>query len=156
MRKDKREGFGSRRRRGWGMGLYRNRSQGWIGGVCSGLADHWDLPYWMTRLAAVALLIFTGSLAFWAYVAAWVMLAPRPTRWDAEQPVGRNSEEVEMEYDENLRQYRPRTVFRYSDAPTERVRKAKERLDGALRRVEAMERYVTSRQYDLNREFSKL
>mgnify|MGYP006075688097 CR=1 FL=1 len=156
MRSDKREGFVSRRRRGWGMGLYRNRSQGWIGGVCSGLADHWGLPFWMTRLAAVALLIFTGSLAFWSYVAAWMLLAPQPTRWDAAEIKGRHDEDVEMEYDENVRQYRPRAVFRYSDAPAERVRKAKERLDGALRRVEAMERYVTSRQYDLNREFAKL
>ena len=26
--------FGESRRRGWGMGLYRNRSEGWVGGVC--------------------------------------------------------------------------------------------------------------------------
>jgi len=47
-------------------------------------------------------------------------------------------------------------VFKYSDAPTQRLRKARERLDRALARVESMERYVTSRRYDLNREFSKL
>jgi hypothetical protein len=29
-------------------------------------------------------------------------------------------------------------------------------MAAAVTRVEAMERYVTSRQYDLNREFSKL
>ena len=29
--------FSESRRRGWGMGLYRNRSEGWIGGVCAGL-----------------------------------------------------------------------------------------------------------------------
>jgi len=34
--------------------------------------------------------------------------------------------------------------------------KAQERLNEALERVESMERYVTSRRYDLNREFSKL
>ena len=102
MRSDKREGFVSRRRRGWGMGLYRNRSQGWIGGVCSGLADHWGLPFWMTRLAAVALLIFTGSLAFWSYVAAWMLLAPQPTRWDAAEIKGRHDEDVEMEYDKTF------------------------------------------------------
>ena len=152
MRRESHEGFGSRRRRGWGMGLYRNRSAGWIGGVCAGLGDHWDVPYWMVRLGAVALLIFTGSLAFWAYIVAWFLLSPRPGRWDSNDSV----EEVEMEYDEERHQYRPRKVFRYTDAPTERVRKAQERLDEALHRVERMERYVTSRQYDLNREFSRL
>jgi phage shock protein C len=61
-----------------------------------------------------------------------------------------------MEYDEDRHTYRRKTVFRYTDAPTERVRKARERVAAAASRVEAMERYVTSRQYDLNREFAKL
>ena len=61
---DSRRSFGESRRRGWGMGLYRNRSEGWVGGVCAGLAAHWDVPNWVVRLAAVALLMFTGSLAF--------------------------------------------------------------------------------------------
>ena len=83
--------FGESRRRGWGMGLYRNRSEGWIGGVCAGLAAHWDVPNWVVRLAAVALLMFTGSLAFWLYVIAWVGIAPKASRW-SELP----DEEVEI------------------------------------------------------------
>jgi len=152
MRKDSRGSFGEQRRSGWGLGLYRNRSKGWIGGICAGLADHWEVPSWVVRLGVLALLIFTGSLAFWAYVIAWFILAPRPSRWNREGEV----EEVELEYDEDLHAYRKRTVFRYSDAPSERLRKARQRLDEALGRVESMERYVTSRRYDLNRQFSKL
>ncbi len=156
MRRDKRGNrsgsFKSQRKCGWGLGLYRNRAKGWIGGVCAGLADHWEVPAWVVRLGALALLIFSGSLAFWGYVVAWFLLAPRPNRWDE----GEVCEEVELEYDEDLHAYRKRTVFRYSDAPSERLRKARERLDEALGRVESMERYVTSRRYDLNREFSKL
>ncbi len=150
MRRDKRESFGSRRRGGWGMDLYRNRSEGWIGGVCSGLADHWGVATWMVRLAAIAMLLFTGSLAFWGYVVAWIVLSPRPTRLE------REDSEVEMEYDEDRRSYRKRTVFHYPDAPGDRLGKAQQRLNEALGRVESMERYVTSRRYDLNREFSKL
>ena len=156
MRRDTRgqgrESFGAKRRRGWGMDLYRNRSEGWIGGVCSGLADHWGVAMWMVRLAAIALLLLTGSLAFWGYVVAWVVLSPRPSRWEGEAA----EVEVEMEYDEDRQTYRKRTVFHYPDAPTDRLRKARRRLDEALGRVESMERYVTSRRYDLNREFSKL
>lgn len=156
MRRDTRgqgrESFGAKRKRGWGMDLYRNRSEGWIGGVCSGLADHWGVATWMVRLAAIALLLLTGSLAFWGYVVAWVVLSPRPSRWEGESA----EVEVEMEYDEDRQTYRKRTVFHYPDAPTDRLRKARRRLDEALGRVESMERYVTSRRYDLNREFSKL
>lgn len=156
MRRDARgqgrESFGAKRKRGWGMDLYRNRSEGWIGGVCSGLADHWGVATWMVRLAAIALLLLTGSLAFWGYVVAWVVLSPRPSRWEGESA----EVEVEMEYDEDRQTYRKRTVFHYPDAPTDRLRKARRRLDEALGRVESMERYVTSRRYDLNREFSRL
>jgi phage shock protein C len=37
-----------------------------------------------------------------------------------------------------------------------RLQRARERMDAALHRVEDMESYVTSRQYKLNQEFSKL
>ena len=145
--------FGESRCRGWGMGLYRNRSEGWIGGVCAGLAAHLDVPNWVARLAAVALLMFTGSIAFWLYVIAWAGIAPKASRWS---DLPEEEVEIEMEYDEDRHAYRRKTVFRYTDAPAERVRKAKERMSTAASRIEAMERYVTSRQYDLNREFSKL
>jgi phage shock protein C len=81
-----------------------------------------------------------------------MVLSPRPTRWEHDS----EDTEVTMEYDEDLHTYRKRTVFRYPDSPTDRVRKAQQRLDEALGRVESVERYVTSRRYDLNREFSKL
>ena len=66
------------------------------------------------------------------------------------------SVEVEMEYDERRHHYRPRKVFNYSESSSVRLKRARERLDAALRRVEDMESYVTSRQYELNREFAKL
>ena len=61
-----------------------------------------------------------------------------------------------MEYDERRHDYRPKKVFRYSESGSVRLKRARERLDAALRRVEGMESYVTSRQYNLNNEFSKL
>jgi phage shock protein C len=151
MARRKKAGFVSNRRCGWGMDLYRNRREGWIGGVCAGLGDHWGVPNWMVRLAAVALLIFTGTLAFWGYILGIVLLASRPD----ERACG-DCESVEMEYDESIHRYRPKKAFRYAAAPTERLRAARERLDGALDRVTVMERYVTSRRYELNQKFSKL
>ena len=150
---NRQRGFLESRRRGWDMGLYRNRSEGWIGGVCAGLAAHWDLPNWFVRLAAVALLMFTGALAFWLYAIAWVAIAPKASRWSE---VLKEEVEIEMERDEDRHTHRRKTVSRYTDAPADRVRKAKERVAEAASRIEAMERYVSSEQYDLNREFSKL
>lgn len=140
-----------RRREGWGMNLYRNPRDGKIAGVCAGLADHWDVEHWVVRLGALILLLFTGALAFWAYIAGWVLLKPRPRVKSYEE-----DETVDMEYDERVHDYRPRKMFKYGESAGIRLQRARERLDAALRRVEDMESYVTSRQYNLNKEFSQL
>ncbi|MCZ6830193.1 MAG: PspC domain-containing protein [Gammaproteobacteria bacterium] len=150
--------YQSRRRNGWGMNLYRNTRAGKCCGVCAGLADHWEVEHWVIRLAAVILFLVAGPLVFWAYIAGWILLAPRPRRSDyrREEYIVAEDENVEMEYDERHHAYRPRKMFRYGESTSVRLQKARERLDAALRRVEDMESYVTSRQYELNNEFSKL
>ena len=166
--------YSRQKRHGWGMGLYRNRGDGRICGVAAGLADYWDVADWVVRLLFIGAFIFTGTLAVWAYVAGCLLLSPRPedrrgrrhrraeARAHEEEPAP-PAEEADygdygpaMEYDERSQDYRPRRIFRYSDSASVRLARARERLDGALERVESMERYVTSRRFKLNREFSKL
>jgi phage shock protein C len=65
------------------------------------------------------------------------------------------AERLRRKYDENRHVYRRKTPFRYTDAPSEQIKKVQGRMAAAVTRVEAMEQYVASRQYDLNREFSK-
>lgn len=150
----------SRKQSGWGMNLYRNTREGKIAGVAAGLADHWDIAHWVVRLLWVGAFLFTGTLALWAYIGAWILLAPRPTRRREDtdpyidDPL--DDPELEMEYDERHHHYRPRKVFQYTEPSSVRLRRARERLDAALERVEDMESYVTSRQYQLNKEFSRL
>ena len=157
---DVRRGLKARRRAGWGLNLYRNTRDGKIAGVAAGLADYWDVAPWVVRLLWVGAFLFTGTLAFWAYLAAWVLMARRPLRSTVHGGSGDELEyeevAVDMEYDERHHDYRPRKVFRYSDSTTVRLQRARERLEAALRRVENMESYVTSRQYELNKEFSRL
>ncbi|MBT4521959.1 MAG: PspC domain-containing protein [Halieaceae bacterium] len=157
----RRNQFRSRRGAGWGMNLYRNTRDGKIGGVAAGLADHWDIAHWVVRLLWVGAFLFTGSLAFWLYVGAWFVLAPGPSRRreDGQQQyydADCDQERVDMEYDERSHDYKPKKVFRYSDSAEVRLERARGRLDAALKRVEDMESYVTSRRYSLNKEFSKL
>ncbi len=150
----------SRRQAGWGMNLYRNTREAKIAGVAAGMADHWDIATWVVRLMWIAAFLFTGTLALWLYCGAWCLLSPRPSRRGADVQGDAEPEyddlEVEMEYDDRYHDYRPRKVFRYSDSSSVRLNRARERLDAALRRVEDMESYVTSRQYELNKEFSRL
>lgn len=162
--------YQERKRHGWGMGLYRNRRDGKICGVAAGIADYWDVADWVVRLVFIGAFLFTGTLAIWAYVAACLMLSPRPDdrsgrrrkreseKAAAAEPASANEEAFgpEMEYDERFHDYRPKRMFRYSDSASIRLARARERLDSALRRVEDMETYVTSRRYKLNKEFSRL
>ena len=153
--------FNSRKAAGWGMNLYRNTREGKVAGVAAGLADHWDVAHWVVRLLFVGAFLFTGTLALWAYIGAWILLAPRPARrqYDEPEPVEETTydePEMEMEYDERVHSYRPKKVFRYADSGAVRLKRARDRLDAALRRVESMESYVTSRRYNLNKEFSRL
>lgn len=155
--------FRARKRGGWGMGLYRNTRCGKVAGVAAGVADYWDVAHWVVRLLWVATFLFTGTLALWAYLAGWLLLAPRrddvPGDVDdtgRRSALGGGGEAADMEYDEDRHDYRPRKVFRYTDSASQRLRKAHERLDAAAARVERMESYVTSRQYALNKEFSRL
>lgn len=150
----------SRKKSGWGMNLYRNTREGKIAGVAAGLADHWDIAHWVVRLLWVGAFLFTGTLALWAYIGAWILLAPRPTRraGDTDPYIDDPLDDpnLEMEYDERHHHYRPRKVFQYSEPSSVRLQRARERLNAAVQRVEDMESYVTSRQYQLNKEFSRL
>ena len=64
--------YGTRR------GLYRDRENGWIFGVCAGIADRFNLRLSAVRLvAAICLLVF-----FWAtvlfYILATVLIREKP------------------------------------------------------------------------------
>ncbi|MDX1341488.1 MAG: PspC domain-containing protein [Reinekea sp.] len=141
------EDWWDRRRNGHGMNLYRNTRDQKIAGVCAGLADHFNVDHWVIRLAAVGGFFFFNTLMIFAYIGAWIALAPRP-KGSAAQTAYR--------YDENLHQDRPVNMFRYQMSPSDRLRTARQRMDEVMSRVSTMERYVTSRRYELDKEFSKI
>jgi phage shock protein C len=149
-----------RKATGWGMDLYRNPVDGKLAGVCAGIADYWDVAPWVVRLLFIGLFFFTGTLVFWAYLAGWLLLARRPLHHFGDgyvEPVySVDEDDLESEYDERRHERRTRRPFKYAGSTAERMRRARERLDAAMGRVAAMESYVTSRKYDLNREFSRL
>ena len=56
--------------------LYRKREDAKIAGVCSGLADYFDIDSTVIRIIFL-LLLLTGSLGCWIYLIIWIV-AP----WD--------------------------------------------------------------------------
>ena len=135
--------FEESKQKGWGMNLYRNREKGYVGGVCAGLADHFDLEPWVVRLSFVAGFLFLGGFTLFAYIALWYFLKP-------------GGGEMHFEYDERRHQYGPKKMFKYSDSSSIRLKRARDRMNQASRRIEEMEKYVTSKKFDLDREFSSM
>lgn len=67
-------------------GLYRDRENGWIFGVCAGIADRFDYDALIVRIVAViALLIFTVPTAL-AYLAATLLIRQRPLIYRGNSP----------------------------------------------------------------------
>jgi phage shock protein C len=141
------EDWWARRRSGFGMNLFRNVRDKKVAGVCAGVADHFNVDHWVIRLAAVGGFFFFNMLMIWAYIGAWVCLAPRPKGG----PV-----QTRFRYDENLHEDRPVNMFRYQMNPSDRLSTARNRMNEIVERAGKMERYVTSRRYELDKEFSKI
>jgi len=69
-----------------GRSLYRDRENGWIFGVCAGLADRFGIDVMITRIiAVVSLLVFFVPTAL-AYLAATVMIRERPLIYRGHDP----------------------------------------------------------------------
>lgn len=137
----------ARRKAGYGMNLYRNMANKKIAGVCSGLADHFNVEPWVVRLATFGGFLFFNTLMFFAYIGAWIAMAQRPKH---------GSVNTRYRYDEHLHEDRPVNMFRYRSNPSERLQLAKDRLDVIMARTSKMESYVTSRRFELDKEFSKI
>ncbi len=71
-----------------GQRLYRNRETGVIMGVCSGIAEFFDLEVWVVRVAAVISLYFFTVVTGLAYLLLGLVLRDAPLNYR-----GRNQEQ---------------------------------------------------------------
>lgn len=124
------------KRNGYNRNLYRSANEGWIAGVCAGLAQSYGQPVWLARLIFITLFLFSGSLAVLLYLVGVVLLERRPTVAPQAPP--------------------RRPVFDYGQPRSVRLRQLSERMQALDRRLQSMERYVTSSRYRFNKEFRDL
>jgi phage shock protein PspC (stress-responsive transcriptional regulator) len=63
--------------------LVRSRRDRVLGGVCAGIAEHLGVDSLLIRLAALALVVFSGGTAALAYLVAWILV---PAAAESSQP----------------------------------------------------------------------
>lgn len=124
------------RKNGYGIGLYRSRKKD-VAGVCGGIAECFSLDRGLVQIAFVVGFFLSGTLTFWLYIIGCVMIVPKPKLFERKQ------------------QQREEGVDK-TETVSRRVKRAKRRMKDIAQRVEEMEGYVTSRRYNLDRQFSDL
>lgn len=119
--------------------LQRNTEKGKLAGVCAGLADYLNVETWIVRVVFFTGLIFSSGFFFILYVAGWLILDKKPQNSDWEQHVNVKT-----------------GVYQAGEPPHRAFRELNNELSELEQQLQRMEKYVTSGQYDLHREFSKL
>lgn len=127
-----------------GRQLYRDPVNGKISGVCAGIANYFGLEIWLVRILVVSAALLSGTfLVLLAYVAFTLMLDKQP--YDEEENMHHQQE------------WKLKSKAWQAGQSAEQLLQS---IDAELNRTEgkvrAMEAYVTSDAFRINREFSKL
>jgi phage shock protein C len=120
-------------------GLYRNRREAWLAGVCAGLADRFDLPPWLVRLIFIllALTVVVLPLMVIVYIVLAFMMPPAPT-WPPPGVAGADWDEF------------------YAGSRAEALRRLSQRFETLDQRLRRMESIVTSPGYDIDDQLRRL
>jgi len=138
--------------------LYKNPDKAKICGVCAGISEYFDLETWVVRLIAVSFLLFSGGGgAIIAYFVACFIMEPKPGSKSNKGCFG-SDKKRNNQTDSEERQYKPsvKDVWKKGTAPAETLQKVEGSFEKMEAKLQAMESYVTSNQYQLEKEFEKM
>ena len=137
--------------------LYKNPDKAKLCGVCAGLSEFFDLETWVVRLIAVSFFLFSGGTAVVAYFVACFIMDPKPGSKSNKGCFGNEKRRHHSSEDEK-RQYKPsvKEVWKKGNAPTETLQKVEDSFDRMENKLQSMESYVTSKKYQLEREFENM
>ena len=119
--------------------LYRDRENGMIAGVCAGIADYFGFDVTITRIIVVIGLFLFLPTTLIAYFVLALLLPTRP----------RESARFRDEATATLQ----RSVRSAPHATLDTIRHRFREIDGRLQRLE---KYLTSKRFELDREFESL
>jgi phage shock protein C len=124
--------------------LYRDPSNGKLGGVCAGIAEYFGMEIWLVRILTVsAFLLGIGFLVTLAYIAAWLILEKMPEERVYQQALFR---------DHHVKQ----KPWQAGKPAGQILRSVEAELDKMEQELREMEAYVTSSAFNVDREFRNL
>lgn len=144
--------------------LYRDPENQKIGGVCAGLARYLGFETWAVRLAALTGLIFIPGVVFPAYWIAYFIMDTPDNDLDDQAPRGdgkrRGRSRRKQRRDE--RELSQRGAAAVGNEPPQKfnagrsLRYTSADLTQAELRLRRLESFITSDQYELQKELAKI
>ena len=142
--------------------LYKNPDSAKVCGVCSGIAEYFDLETWVVRLIGISFVLFSGGTAVIAYFFACFIMEAKPGSRNQRGCFSvmrrHSSRSADTHYSSEHRQYRAsvKDVWSRGDAPTETLQKIETTFDNIENKLRQLETYVTSNKYQLDKEFQNM
>ena len=140
--------------------LHRDMDRGQIAGVCAGVAEYFGWELWLVRIITVSGFLLTGSAFFVGYIIAWMVLDKKTIDHEAD-----NHQVIENEFtsDSKPKKATKKTkvevkskVWQAGEPPAIAFNDIERRFGRLEKRLRRMESYVTSSEFELNREFRNL
>lgn len=137
-----------------GKELHRDMSKGKLAGVCAGIAEYFGWELWLVRIVFISGVLLTGGSFFvLAYAIGWFVLDKKPSGKSPEAKL--NPFDVKVEEEGHKVEVKSR-VWQSGEPPVQAFHEINHSFDTLEQRLRKMESYVTSSEFQLNREFSKL
>lgn len=146
--------------------LYRDPKRGKIAGVCAGLADYFTVEVWLVRIITItAFLLTTGPFVFVSYIAAWLILDKKPAdeyqSSNAYVPSGSQGQSFSGKGYRNPSASSEKVcvkakVWQAGMPPKQAFVNIQQRFIRSENRLRKLESYVTSKEFQLNREINRL
>lgn len=155
--------------------LYRIKREGKIAGVCAGIADYFGIETWLVRILTVtAFLLLAGPFILVAYVALWFILdekkiSSNTTHYNHKGFVNKDGSSDNLGQntysgkgfknksdDDNHKVEVKSRVWQSGVPPRQACIEIKQRYNAVEDKLRTLESYVTSKEFQLNRELSRL
>lgn len=139
--------------------LYRDPENGKVAGVCAGIAEYFGWELWLVRIIVISGCLLSGSFFFVAYIAAWFILDKKPRPGASPKPShftfqGKGWQNKHQEEEKTVEV--KSKVWQSGEPPKRAFYDINKRFLSMETKLRKIESYVTSSEFQLNKEISKL
>ncbi|MGX5173428.1 envelope stress response membrane protein PspC [Aliikangiella sp. IMCC44653] len=138
--------------------LYKLPDSAKICGVCAGIAEYFGFETWVVRIIAVSLLLlnwFNGTIIL-AYFILNFILEPKPGSRSNKGCFGRKAKPQASESPDRPYRSSVKEVWQKGTDPKTTLKQVSEKFAVAETKLRNIESFVTSKQFDLEKEFNKM